>query len=103
MNKELGNVFELKVIEILLFKLVSQCKYKTNNKVEFSEIRNFLGAINEDDVICLFVTNSGCTFKARKQAEASKKNIHQTTTNEDDNNYIHKILNSVIKSNTKKN
>jgi hypothetical protein len=69
-----------------------QCKYKTNNKVESNEIRGFLGMINENDVIGLFVTNSGYTFKTRKQTETSKKNIYLTTTNKDENNYIHKIL-----------
>ena len=44
----------------------------------------------------MFVTNSGYTSKAKKQAEASKKNIYLTTTNKGDNNYIHKILDNII-------
>jgi Restriction endonuclease len=137
-TKELGEKFELKVIDILDSKSINsygyrtkypiyddnnqfekyrhtgdggidvvgyyktkriniQCKYKTNGKVSPSEIRDFLGAISNDpDVIGIFVTNNGYSIKSKNTAEANKRKIHLTTTNQDDDNYIGKLLDEII-------
>jgi Restriction endonuclease len=137
-TKELGDVFELKVIDILDSKGINsygyrtkyliydnnnqfekyrhtgdggidvvgyyktkriniQCKYKTNGKVSPSEIRDFLGAIsNDQDVIGIFVTNNGYSIKSKNTAESNKRKIHLTTINQDDDNYIGKLLDEII-------
>ena len=137
-TKELGDVFELKVIEILDSKSVNaygyrtqypmfndnnqfekyrhtgdggidivgyyktlriniQCKYKTNGKVSPSEIREFFGAISHDpDVIGIFVTNNGYSIKSKNTAEANKRKIYLTTTNQNDDIYIGRLLDEII-------
>jgi hypothetical protein len=74
-----------------------QCKYKTNEKVSPKEIREFIGALNHDkDTIGIFVTNNGYSFKSVKTANASERKIYLTTTNQDNDNYIGKILDNII-------
>jgi len=81
-----------------LFDLVAQCKFKTNDKVKPTEIRDFIGATSNknENTVCLFVTNSGYTRKAITTANSINRKIYLTTTKEEDDHYINKVLDEII-------
>jgi restriction endonuclease Mrr len=84
------------------FQFIIQCKYKTKDNVTPTEIRDFIGALSnqQDKCIGIFVTNTKYSERAVNEAHNNKNHKIYLTTDNDLIKTFSIISNDVMKENT---